>query len=163
MVLEEEHFQMGGFKRILAAVDFGESSADALEIAVDLACQFEASLTLVHSVELIIPSYPGVELAVVDLVTPVEDAARAQLEAALRRVRERVPNAQGILRRGAAAYAVLDAITELRPDLVVTGTHGRHGVRRALLGSVAEKIVRLSPVPVLTVRRRSPARDDHAP
>ena len=47
---------------------------------------------------------------------------------------------------------IIEQIDELRPDLVVLGTHGRRGLRHAVLGSVAEKVVRLSPVPVLTVR-----------
>ena len=53
------------------------------------------------------------------------------------------------------SYEILATIEEERPDLVVIGTHGRKGVSHALLGSVAEKIVRLSSAPVLTLRDRT--------
>ena len=89
-----------------------------------------------------------------DLLTPVEDAAKEALANTVAEVNKSVPVANGILRRGLAASETLALINEVKPDLVVIGTHGRQGVARALLGSIAEKIVRLSPVPVLTVRHR---------
>jgi nucleotide-binding universal stress UspA family protein len=61
---------------------------------------------------------------------------------------------RGFFKRGAAWRQILLASEETGADLVVMGTHGRQGLSHALIGSVAEKVVRLSPVPVLTVRER---------
>jgi nucleotide-binding universal stress UspA family protein len=60
--------------------------------------------------------------------------------------------AEGVLGIGSAWQNILSVAKELKADVIVLGTHGRSGVMHALLGSVAEKVVRLSPVPVLTVR-----------
>jgi nucleotide-binding universal stress UspA family protein len=67
-------------------------------------------------------------------------------------VQQKLPQAKAILRSGVPWREILSAVEDVAADLVVMGTHGRRGVSHALLGSVAEKIVRLSPVPVLTVR-----------
>ena len=87
-----------------------------------------------------------------EVITRVEDAAVNHLEADLKRARQIEPSAQSMLKTGVPWAGIMDAIEETKPDLVVMGTHGRHGVERVMLGSVAEKLVRLSPVPVLTVR-----------
>jgi nucleotide-binding universal stress UspA family protein len=143
---------MNRLEHILVAVDFGESSQEALETAVFLAKKFGAALTLTHTCEIPAYAYPGMAFVPMDLLTPVEDAARQSLAGTLADVQKRVPVATGILRRGLAASETLAVIDEEKPDLVVMGTHGRKGMARALLGSVAEKVVRLSSVPVLTVR-----------
>ena len=148
---------MPDFKHILVAVDFGESSDEAMELGIELARKLGASLTLVHTYEIPTYAYPNASFLVVDLLTPIEEAARKQLERTLAAVQARVPAAKAVLRRGAAATEILAVIDELHPDLLVTGTHGRRGISRAVLGSVAEKVLRTSPVPVLTVRRRPPA------
>ena len=88
----------------------------------------------------------------VDLLTSVEEAAKQQFEAALVALRKQRPGATGILRNGVPWQEILAAIDETHADLVVMGTHGRRGIAHALLGSVAEKTVRMSTVPVLTIR-----------
>jgi nucleotide-binding universal stress UspA family protein len=143
---------MNRVEHILVAVDFGESSQGAIETAIFLAKTFGASLTVTHTCEVPAYAYPGMAFVPMDLLTPIEDAAEKALANTLADVNKSVPVAKGVLRRGLAASETLDLINEVKPDLVVVGTHGRKGVARALLGSVAEKIVRLSPVPVLTVR-----------
>lgn len=149
------------FKHIFAAVDFNESSDKALALAVDLAVRFGARLTLFHAYEIPAYAYDGASfVSVAALLAPVEAIARKKLESTLEGVQRRVPAANADLRAGVASSEILTAIDELRPDLVVVGTHGRRGVGRLLLGSVAEKVVRLSPVPVMTVRHHpsKPAR-----
>jgi nucleotide-binding universal stress UspA family protein len=138
------------FKTILVATDFSETSKNALELGLVLAKQFGASLTLVHAWEVPAYAYGGLEVMAMDL-TPLQDAARDQLDKQLAEVKEQLPNAKGVLKHGSAWREILSMIEETKPDLVVLGTHGRRGVLRALLGSVAEKIVRTSPSPVLTV------------
>jgi nucleotide-binding universal stress UspA family protein len=141
------------FKHILAPTDFGESSQQALDAAIELAARLEAKLTIVHCYEIPAYAYGGMTFGAADLLGPVQDAARAQLEKTLVEVKTRFPGAAGLLRRGVPWSEILAAIDETKADLVVMGTHGRRGVAHALLGSVAEKVVRTSPVPVLTVRR----------
>jgi nucleotide-binding universal stress UspA family protein len=143
---------MAAFKHILVPVDFGQSSARAVELALDLATKFEADLTLLHVWE--IPAYAYMEAAALslDYATPVAEAAQAELDKLLATVKARVPRAKATLLMGIPWQGVMSAIKELGPDLVVMGTHGRRGLSHALLGSVAEKVVRLSSVPVLTVR-----------
>jgi nucleotide-binding universal stress UspA family protein len=145
-------------KHLLVPVDFGAPSERALAAAVDLARRFGSRLTLVHVCEIPSYVYGGMTFATTDLLGPIEQAAREQLDKTLRRVQTVVPGATGLMRQGSPALELLAIIAEQRPDLVVVGTHGRTGVSHALLGSVAEKIVRLSEAPVLTMREASPSR-----
>jgi nucleotide-binding universal stress UspA family protein len=135
----------------LVPTDFGSPSGRAVETAAELARTFGSQLTLLHIWE--IPVYPYMEflLETPDLVASVEAAATQRLAEALAQVRKSVPDARSILKMGVPWQQILDTISKEQPDLVVMGTHGRKGVSHALLGSVAEKVVRLSPVPVMTV------------
>jgi len=140
------------FRHLLVPVDFGEHSRRALDAAIELARRFGAELTLVHIYEFPAYVYGGMTYATTDLFAPIEAAARDQLDQTLQEVRAMVPGAKAVLRRAPVAQGILAVIDEVHPDLVVMGTHGRTGMSHALLGSVAEKIVRLSPAPVLTMR-----------
>jgi nucleotide-binding universal stress UspA family protein len=84
--------------------------------------------------------------------TAIENAAKERLGTTLALVLKRLRKAESVLVRGPAAIEVLTVADRLKADLIVMGTHGRHGVSRLFLGSVAEKVVRGSPVPVLTMR-----------
>ncbi|MES1177864.1 MAG: universal stress protein [Myxococcales bacterium] len=140
------------FKHILAATDFSDCSARALDLAIELAGQLDAQLTLVHTWEIPSLGYGAAMYFPGDVLTPIENAARAQLEEVTNAVKKRVPRANSVLRVGAAWDEIIAAAASVHADLIVLGTHGRRGVSRALLGSVAERVVRLSPVAVLTVR-----------
>jgi len=140
------------FKRILVPTDFGEAAERASDVAVDLAEKYGATIILLHTYEVPSYPYPGIGTAAVDLLTPIREAARAQLDQVLAALRKRAPEARAALAFGVAWKEILRAIGEEKADLVIMGTHGRHGITHALLGSVAEKVVRLSPVPVLTLR-----------
>lgn len=146
---------MISFKNILVALDFGEPSNQALRMAIDLAKRYGASLTLMHTYEIPAYAYPGIEFAPRELFAVVADAAAKQLDEALAEVRKELPAAHAILKRGSPWREILATIEETKADLVVMGTHGRRGLGRAILGSVAEKVVRVSPAPVLTVGVRS--------
>ena len=139
------------FERILVATDFSDSAQQALEHALCIAEKFGSTLTLVHSWEAPNYSYAAALYLPVDVISAIERAAVARLEEATAQLRLRFPAAQSRLRSGVPWEEVLRAATELKADLIVMGTHGRRGLERALLGSVAEKIVRMSKVPVLTV------------
>ena len=116
-----------------------------------MAQKFSAKLTLLHVWE--IPIYPYMEFMLnSEMIASVEQRALKRLETALESVKKAVPDADSRLKTGLPWTGILEAIGETQADLVVMGTHGRRGVSHMLLGSVAEKVVRLSPVAVLTVR-----------
>ena len=149
---------MVAFRQILVPTDFGKYAGRALDVAVELSEKFDASLTLLHVYEIPIYAYSAMSFMPAELLASVAEAAQKELDAALVALRSRAPGAKGILRRGVAWEEILAAIEETRGDLVVMGTHGHRGIAHILLGSVAEKIVRLSHVPVLTVRASGEAR-----
>jgi nucleotide-binding universal stress UspA family protein len=139
-------------KKILVATDFGEPSRAAAEIGLQLAQQFLVPLVLVHAymvpgaVYLALPTMPAA-----DYPRMYEEAARESLEKEGARLAGRGAEVITVLRAGGAWEEILATAKEVDADLIVVGTHGRRGVPRALMGSVAEKVVRLSPVPVLTI------------
>jgi len=141
---------MSAFKSIVVPTDFGEAANGAIDLAIELGAKFGSKLTLVHAFTL--PVTDGAYGA--GLSWPIDDlaaAAKTELDCTLRRVRERYPAAEGFVVCGDPCSQILDAIETSGADLVVMGTHGRRGLSRVFLGSVAEKVVRLSPVPVVTV------------
>ena len=143
------------FHRILVAVDFGKASQEALEVAIELAVANDANLTLVHTWEIPTYAYAGMAYLPTDVWSAIEQAAKDQLASTLALVQKRVPKAVSVFAGGEASQEILNAAERTSADLIVMGTHGRRGVSRVLLGSVAEKVVRLSPVPVLTVRGKA--------
>ena len=139
---------MIGMKHILVPTDFAEPSDRALTMAIELARAFDSRITLLH-----VWSVPNMGYAE-SLTWPIEDmqrAARKSLDGALATAQKQYPKMDGVLREGLEWRQILEAVNELGCDLVVMGTHGRHGLPRLVLGSVAEKVVRLSTVPVLSV------------
>jgi universal stress protein A len=142
---------MAPIKQILVATDF-ESSQPALDWAVDLAEKLGAHLTIMHAYEL--SSYYDAVAAFSDAETvpQAERVARERLKETMRAIRITLPQASAVLCCGAPWQQILAAAVETHADLVIVGTHGRRGVSHMLLGSVAEKVIRSSPVPVLSVR-----------
>lgn len=140
-------------QKILVPVDFSQCSEHALDYAVELADKLGAT---VHVLSVIgIPSYGVPELGVGITATMMDNLVadnQAALDA-LARPRKLDSNNM-IIRAGDARDVILQTAEELGADLIVMGTHGRRGISRALLGSVAEMVVRTAPVPVLTVRGR---------
>ena len=146
---------MNEFTRILVPTDFGEAASRALNLAVDVSRKFGGSLFLVHAYEVpvaLAAPYPGLPPLPAGYLDSFREAAQARLDRALAELRKEFPEAVGVLRSGAPWEEILEVAKEKSATLIVMGTHGRRGLKHALLGSVAEKVVRLSPVPVLTVR-----------
>lgn len=143
---------MLSIRRILVGVDFSETSQEALSVATDLAARLGADLVLLHVYQ--IPAFAFPETIV---PAPPETIDRLIEESArhLEGLADR-PRAAGVRTTtelvAGAPFVELVARAHRGIDLVVLGTHGRTGLRHALLGSVAEKVLRRSPVPVLTVR-----------
>jgi nucleotide-binding universal stress UspA family protein len=137
-------------KKILVGIDFDPSSDRALEQAMMLARALGATLELAH-VEQLPPATPAELMAREQSDLAALEVKRRQLE----EVRQRV-EAVGITAHihaavGAVVFGLIDIIDHVKPDLVVLGSHGRGAIKRALVGSVAESVVRRSPVPVVVV------------
>ena len=140
-------------KRILVATDFSETSDRALDYAIDLASRIGASVIVLHAYELPIVGFPdGAYIASADVASRIATAAQTGLDAAVTARLARGVDIKKVLKQDAPWDAVVAVTKEVDADLVVCGTHGRKGLAHALLGSVAEKIIRISSVPVLTIR-----------
>jgi nucleotide-binding universal stress UspA family protein len=140
---------MDRFRHILVPTDFSEAAERGIDAAVDLALDFDASLTVVHVCE-----RPGYDYGVFEGLE-FERYTRS-MDRLMRRVQARLPRADSILREGYAWKGIIDVAKERGADLLVLSIHGRGGLERALIGSVAEKIVRLSFIPVWTVGSKEP-------
>lgn len=141
---------------ILAATDFSEPSRYALDWAADLAKAVGAKLVVAHVFDMPIAGFPDAAI-MVDARTAarLSDEAQSALDAEVARIRDKVP-AEGVLRQGDARDTVPALAASLGAQLIVVGSHGRRGFARALLGSVAESIVRGSTLPVTVVRPHTP-------
>jgi nucleotide-binding universal stress UspA family protein len=148
------------FTRILVPTDFSPAADAALDTALELARMFKATIVLMHAYGIPSYAYAGLEhRATTDYGTALEQVARDALNQLV------AARADGGVPIAAALYSgtpweqILLAIEQHDIGLVVMGTHGRSVIAQAFLGSVAEKVVRLCPVPVLTVHPRAePAR-----
>jgi nucleotide-binding universal stress UspA family protein len=152
-------------EKILVPVDYSSSSRGALEFGADLAKKNGAALEIVHAWDR--PSYvpEGVTVRQGDgstrsLIEMIRENAEREMDefVAATKLPAGVPCEKRLV-SGNPVARILDELERGRHDLLVIGTHGRTGLPHLLLGSVAEKLVRLSPVPVLTVpdpsRRRA--------
>jgi nucleotide-binding universal stress UspA family protein len=142
------------FKHILIPSDFGGASQQALELAIGLAKLHGSQLTILHVCEVPMYVYEGVGATPFDLLTPITQAAEDHLKQVVRDVEVRLPGTKGVFKMGSVHEEVLSVTANQHCDLVVMGTHGRRGLAHVAIGSVAEKVVRLSSVPVLTVHAR---------
>jgi glycine betaine transporter len=151
-------------KHILVPTDLGEGAEQALDYACDLARILDAELHLLNVVG--VPALGVPELGVA-LASTVIDQLVVENETALQELaRTRCGTTrvgQILIKAGDPRDMINQTARELGIDLIVMATHGRRGITRALLGSVAETVVRTAPCAVLTVRlRESSDRDRHA-
>jgi len=140
--------------RVLCAVDFSEPSREALYFAVDVARQYGAELTLLHVYA--VPGYAfpeGVVVAGPEVMTDILAEIERSLETWKKEATVRgALNVCTATEQGSASVEIVRYAEDHDIDLIVVGTHGRGGLAHVLLGSVAEKVVRKAPCPVLTVR-----------
>lgn len=140
-------------QKILVPVDFSPYSNRAVELALVWGEKFAAELTLLHVNTLFHEQFDYNRLAegCQELLRQHEMRLQQQMEAHTHKIRKRAPIRYDIVRAASASAAILKTISEDSFDLIILGTHGRTGLKHLVLGSVAEKVARLSPVPVLTV------------
>ena len=144
---------MSKTKTLLCPVDFSEGSSNAVQRAAHLANELGAEVELFHAYILPVLALPdGPVVATPDYVTRITSAAQKGLEehaAVLEREGVKVTTK---LAEGDPRTAICERAEEIGAYMIVMGTHGRAGAAHWLLGSVAERVVRTSKIPVLTVR-----------
>jgi nucleotide-binding universal stress UspA family protein len=139
---------MIALKRILVPTDFSEASDAALKYGIGLAQTFGARLYLLH-----VPGETGVNFEADFPMVQFENATRERLETLVSPRDLITLRPEYALRLGAPSDEIVRYAGSRDIDLIVMGTHGRSGVSHVLMGSVAEKVVRAAPCPVLTVRQ----------
>lgn len=155
LTVHEETVVDTDFDAILVPTDGSECAMAAAEEAIELAAATGAAL---HVVNVVDPGAVGTEGDVGMLLDALQQAGERAIEAVVDRAREAgVSTIEGSALSGTAYRAIVDYAEESEIDCIVMGTHGRTGIRRFLLGSVTERVVRLSDVPVLAVKDREEA------
>ncbi len=142
------------WKKILCPVDFSDASRSALRVACELARRFDGEVTVFHAYPL--PGYTLPEGTVLPATGMLQELAE-QTDALLSRwkaeaIADGAPRVATAKAVGEPAMEIVAAAEDGKFDAVVVGTHGRTGLAHVLLGSVAERVVRRAPMPVVTVR-----------
>jgi nucleotide-binding universal stress UspA family protein len=146
---------MSQIRRILHPSDFSRASSPAFAFALDLAKTHRAELRVIHILPLLaaIPPEGYVPPNVYrDLEARTRAAAEKQLAALVGRAQKAGVKASSRLEEGAPAERIAEAARSWRASLIALGTHGRTGLSRFFLGSVAARMVAIAPCPVVTVR-----------
>jgi nucleotide-binding universal stress UspA family protein len=139
-------------KRILHASDFSSASRPAFRLAQELARVFRSELILCHAYQVVVPMMAELPPQILqDMWTAQRRGATRRLDALARTARSARIRVSTLLLEGPPATAIVRAAKQKRAGLLVLGTHGRTGVTRMLLGSVAERVVRTARCPALTV------------
>lgn len=155
---------MIALKTVLVATDFSDASVSALDYGRHFARTFGATLHVIHVVENVMARFAADAYPVMlpDLQRDVEEAGQKKLLATLDNEDFAQLGAVPVIRTSAApASAIAEYARDAKVDLIIMGTHGRGGVAHWLMGSVAERVVRIATCPVLTVRH--PEREFIAP
>ena len=166
------------FKRILCPVDLSEFSLDALRLAVQVAESSGATLDILHVIhnpfdELYMTAIAETDPALIDayameplkrakILRATEEQSEVLLKQFCRDTVKHHPKVRYHIRNGDPFEAILDGAEDFMTDLIVLATHGRTGVKRLVIGNVAEKVVRHAACPVLTVKPKAVARAQEA-
>ena len=149
---------MSRIRRILHPSDFSRASGAAFSKAVDLAKMNKAELLVVHALA---PTLPMLGDGYVspkvyeDLVASARGYGKKNLDALVAKAKKAGVRAKSILLEGVAHEQIARTARRQRADLVVIGTHGRTGLAKLFLGSVAGRVIAIAPCPVMTVRGKS--------
>ena len=146
---------MSRIRRILHSTDFSRASGAAFAKAVDLAKTSKAELLVVHVLASTVPmvgdGYVAPEVYE-DLVASARAYGKKNLDALVAKAKKAGVRATSVLLEGVAHEQIVRTARRLRADLVVVGTHGRTGLAKVFLGSVAGRVVAIASCPVMTVR-----------
>jgi len=141
------------FRSVLVPLDFSAHAGAAMDLAIEIARSSGGKIHLLHAYEVPLGTIPPYGVAVPEsLLAQVRDAAARRLEKAAQKIAAAGLPCETHVVHGPAADAIAETAQRLRVDLIVMGTRGHTGFKHLLLGSVAERTVRLAPCSVLTVR-----------
>jgi nucleotide-binding universal stress UspA family protein len=141
------------FRTVLVPVDFSAHASAAMDLAVEIVRDGGGTIHLLHAYEVPLGTIPPYGVAVPEsLLAQVRDAAARRLEKAAQKIAAAGLPCETHVVHGPAADAIAEAAERLHADLIVMGTRGLTGLKHVLLGSVAERTVRIAPCSVLTVR-----------
>jgi len=136
---------------LLVPVDFSDCTHGLVERAADMASRLGVTITLLHAVDT--PSgLVGARLPGGAASEQLSDESSSQLRYYAAKARQTGVTVEGITRVGSPEEVILAAADELGAEMIMMGTHGRRGVNRLMLGSIAEFVLRRAEVPVITVR-----------
>ncbi|SDY10040.1 universal stress protein [Halobellus clavatus] len=138
------------YDRILVPTDGSDASQGAIDHAIELASQYDATVFALYVVDT--AAYSSLEMGSEVVAEALREEGNTAVEAVVDAGEAAGVDVETDVRNGVAHQSILDHADEHDVDLIVMGTHGRTGVGRVLLGSVAEKVVRTATVPVLTVQ-----------
>jgi nucleotide-binding universal stress UspA family protein len=143
------------FHRIVVPTDFSDCAEEAWALTQRMASRLDSEVVLAHV--FVEPTLYGEEPLTPDTTWQVFEKARKWVEGELEKwaaaARKKGATVRPVIRTGSPPEQIVELATSEHADLVVMGTHGRGGVSRVLLGSVADRVIRLAPCPVLTVRK----------
>jgi nucleotide-binding universal stress UspA family protein len=145
-------------QHVLVPVDLSEYADYALAYAIELAQKCRAALTLLHVIDTTPLGVAGWEAMLPPLhLQDLETRISQRMEAPLGRIHEAGLQGDIAIVQGVPFQKIIDAARDKGADLIVMGTHGRTGLTHVLIGSVAERVVRLAPCPVLVTRQPTAA------
>ncbi len=141
------------FKKILYPIDFSEYTEEITSYAVSIAKKYDSELHLLHVIPNLSYFTPYESFMTPENIVAIERNIEKEIEKDFDNVLRKIDiPAKKVIKTGVTFVEIIDYIKEEGIDLVVMGTHGRSGIEHILIGSVAEKVVRKAPCPVMTVR-----------
>lgn len=144
---------MNNYKNLLCPVDFSEISIHALQTAINLALRFRADLHVINVFQLPASAFPeGIYDAPEDMETKIEDQLLKRLDEFVDTINTQKTNITTGIYEGIPHVEIVRTADENNTDMIIIGTHGRTGLSQVFLGSVAERVIRTSSVPVLSVK-----------
>ncbi len=147
---------MKRIRRLLHATDYSKASEPALQQAVDLAKQNNAELLVVHVMEPVTPYVAGDDFGGAELYMRLEESTKKDAQSSMKKLMQRLERskvkAKSLLVKGNAHEQIVKTAKSKKADMIVIGTHGRTGLSKLFLGSVAGRVVSSATCPVLTVR-----------
>ncbi|MFK5926162.1 MAG: universal stress protein [Desulfuromusa sp.] len=139
---------------VLTAIDFSDSSDNAFQMALSMAKSFSARLLVLHVINepVDLRGFYVPHISFEKLEEEIEEGAKKMMESFCRQNLHNFENYESLIVPGLSYEQIIGQAEEKSADLIVIGTHGRTGLDHVLFGSTAEKVVRKSKIPVLTVR-----------
>jgi nucleotide-binding universal stress UspA family protein len=145
-------------RRILHATDYSKASERALQEAVDFAKQNDAEMLVVHVIQPVVPYVAGEDIGAAELYVKLEESTKQEAQRSMNKLMQRLERlgvkAKSLLLRGIPADQIVKAARNRKADIIVIGTHGRTGLSKLFMGSVASRVISTARCPVLTVRGR---------